>query len=96
MNRVSRRQVLKCAAGVAGTFGIPYFIPSGVLAADDKPGANERVTVGASGVGNRASPLLDHGPLGGAVLVCEKTSRSATGRSAFATWPTSPAGSAGG
>ncbi len=67
MNRVSRRQVLKCAAGVAGTFGIPYFIPSGVLAADDKPGANERVTVGAIGVGNRASLLLDQLPKDGQI-----------------------------
>ena len=68
MNSVSRRQVLKCAAGVAGAFGIPYLIPSGVLAADGKPGANERVTVGAIGVGNRASLLLDQLPKDGQIV----------------------------
>ena len=68
MNRVSRRQVLKCAAGAAGAFGIPYLIPSGVLAADGKPGANDRVTVGAIGVGGRASLLLDQLPKDGQIV----------------------------
>lgn len=72
MNRVSRRQVLKCAVGVAGAFGVPYLIPSGVLAADGKPGANERVTVGAIGVGGRASLLLDQLPKDGQlVALCD-------------------------
>jgi predicted dehydrogenase len=68
MNKVSRRQVLKCAAGVAGAFGVPYLIPSGVLAADGKPGANERVAVGAIGVGGRASLLLDQLPKDGQIV----------------------------
>jgi hypothetical protein len=64
--------VLKCAAGVAGAFGVPYLIPSGVLAADGKPGANERVTVGAIGVGGRASLLLDQLPTDGQlVALCD-------------------------
>ena len=68
MNQVSRRQLLKSAAGVAGAFGIPYLISSGVLAADGKPGANDRVTVGAIGVGNRASLLLDQLPKDGQIV----------------------------
>jgi hypothetical protein len=49
MKELSRRQLLKAgAAGAAGAMAAPYFIPSGVLAAEDKPGANERITVGAT------------------------------------------------
>jgi len=47
---------------------MPYFIPSGVLAAEGRPGANERVTVGAIGVGNRASLLLDQLPQDGQIV----------------------------
>ena len=41
---------------------VPYFIPSGVLADENKPGANERIGVGAIGVGGRASLLLNQLP----------------------------------
>ena len=68
MNRVSRRHLLKCAAGVAGAIGVPYLIPSGVLAADGKPGANERIAVGAIGVGGRATLLLDQLPEDGRIV----------------------------
>ncbi len=55
MRKMSRRQLLKSAAtGAVGAIAVPYFVPSGVLAADGRPGANDRVTVGAIGVGNRA------------------------------------------
>jgi predicted dehydrogenase len=61
--RFSRRRLLKfAAAGTAGALAVPYFIPSGVLAAGGKPGANERVAVGAIGVGFRASLLLSQLP----------------------------------
>jgi predicted dehydrogenase len=61
--RVSRRHVLKlAAASAAGAFAAPYFIPSGVLAAAEKPGANERITIGAIGVGGRATLLLEQLP----------------------------------
>ncbi len=64
-NRLPRRDFLKlAAAGAAGAYAVPYFIPSGVLAADGKPGANERVTVGAIGVGGRATLLLNQLPEG--------------------------------
>ena len=63
MNRLSRRQLLKIgAAGTAGAMATPYFIPSSVLAADDKPGANDRITIGAIGVGRRATLLLEQLP----------------------------------
>ncbi len=63
MSRLSRRGLLKCAAaGVAGAAAIPDLVPFGILAADGKPGANQRIRVGAIGVGNRASLLLDQLP----------------------------------
>ena len=69
MNRLSRRQVLKLGvAGAAGAMATPYFIPSGVLAADGKPGANERIGVGAIGIGYRASMLLNQLPDGGRII----------------------------
>jgi predicted dehydrogenase len=56
VKRLSRRQLLKC--GVAGAIAVPYLLPSGVLATQDKPGANERITVGIIGVGRRARQLI--------------------------------------
>ena len=52
--RVSRRMVLQRGVRV-GLVGVtaPYFIPSGVLAAPGRPGANDRVGVGYIGVGRR-------------------------------------------
>jgi predicted dehydrogenase len=60
--RVSRRQWLKVGATAAAAFAVPTLIPRGVLAADGVPGANDRVAVGAIGVGRRASLLLDQLP----------------------------------
>ncbi|MBN1343525.1 MAG: Gfo/Idh/MocA family oxidoreductase [Phycisphaerae bacterium] len=51
--KVSRRDVLKVGAGVAA----PYLIPSGVLAAPGKPGANDRIGIGYIAVGRRAGGL---------------------------------------
>lgn len=63
MTRLSRRQLLRYGiAGATGAVAAPYFVPSGVLAADGMPGANERITVGAIGVGGRASLLLNQLP----------------------------------
>ncbi|MCE5267113.1 MAG: Gfo/Idh/MocA family oxidoreductase [Planctomycetaceae bacterium] len=63
MIRMSRREMLKhAAAGAAGAMAVPYLVPASALAADDKPGANERIRVGAIGVGGRASLLLDQLP----------------------------------
>lgn len=68
MSKLSRRQLLKSAAGMAGAISLPYLIPTGVLAADGKPGANERVNIGAIGVGGRASLLLDQLPKDGRIV----------------------------
>ena len=46
----------------AAAIGAPLFVPRHVLAAPGKPGANDRITVGAIGVGGRASLLLEQLP----------------------------------
>ena len=73
MSKSSRRQLLKFgAAGAAGAMAAPYFIPFGVLAAGGKPGANGRVTIGAIGVGGRATLLLQQLPEDGQlVALCD-------------------------
>lgn len=58
-SKLNRRRFLKngialAAAGVT----TPYVIPSGVLAAQDKPGANDRIGIGMIGCGRRAHQLL--------------------------------------
>lgn len=57
--RVSRRQFLRkgvtlTAAGVAA----PYIIPSGVLAAPGRPGANDRIGIAGIGIGRQGSGLV--------------------------------------
>ena len=69
MNRFSRRQLLKIgAASAAGTLAVPYFIPSGILAADGKPGPNEQIGVGIIGVGKRGTFLFENMPATGRVV----------------------------
>lgn len=59
----SRRGFLRTAASSAvAAVAAPLVIPRHVLAAPGKPGANDRVTVGAIGVGGRASLLLQQLP----------------------------------
>ncbi len=59
----SRRKFLRGAASaVAGAFGAPLIIPRSALAAPGQPGANDRITVGAIGVGGRATLLLGQLP----------------------------------
>ena len=63
MRSLSRRQWLQqAAAATAAGVALPYFVPRGVLAAEGKPGANDRVTIGAIGVGGRATLLLNQLP----------------------------------
>jgi predicted dehydrogenase len=50
--KLSRRRFL---GGTAAAFGIPYVIPSGVLAAPGRPGANDRIVIGHIGVGGMGS-----------------------------------------
>jgi predicted dehydrogenase len=57
--RISRRQFLGGAlAGVGAVLTMPEIIPSGVLAANGAPGANEKIGVGFIGIGRQASDLL--------------------------------------
>lgn len=62
-----RRQFLKSAlttgaSFAAGAFAAPLFVPGRALSATGKPKANERITVGAIGVGGRATTLLEELP----------------------------------
>jgi predicted dehydrogenase len=57
--KFSRRRFLKRGAALASAgAAVPYFIPSGVLAAKGKQGANDRVHVGHIGCGRRAGQLV--------------------------------------
>ena len=53
--QIPRRDFLRTASAA---LSIPYFIPSGVLAAPGKPGANDRITLGHIGVGGMGSGHL--------------------------------------
>lgn len=59
---ISRRRFLGLATACASAAGVPYFVPAGVFAAPNRPGANERLTVGFIGVGGRARLLIDQLP----------------------------------
>ncbi|TKJ35741.1 MAG: hypothetical protein CEE38_14135 [Planctomycetes bacterium B3_Pla] len=54
--QLNRRQFLATAGAAAAS--VPYLIPSGVLAARGRPGANERITTAHIGVGGRGGGLL--------------------------------------
>ena len=66
MSRLSRRQLLQC--GAAAAVAAPWFIPSGILAANGQPGPNDRIGVGGIGVGGRARMLLDQLPKDGRLV----------------------------
>ncbi len=56
---LTRRQFLHRGAALAAAgVAMPYFIPSGVLAANGQPGANDRIGVGFIGIGRQASGNL--------------------------------------
>jgi predicted dehydrogenase len=56
---VSRRQFLSrgALAGAAG-IAIPYLLPSAVLAAEGRPGANDRIGIAGVGIGRQGSGVL--------------------------------------
>lgn len=57
--RLSRRQFLQRAAGSVLASGLaPRFLPGGVLAAEGRPGANDRIGIGFIGIGRQGSALL--------------------------------------
>ncbi len=56
--RLTRRQLLrKGATTAAAGFAAPYFVPSHVLAAPGRPGANDKIGLGFIAVGRRAGGL---------------------------------------
>jgi predicted dehydrogenase len=55
-----RRDFLRRGTAAAAAFSIPYYVPSRVLAAPDRPGANDRFRVGFIGAGGRARQLMTH------------------------------------
>jgi len=61
-HRLSRRQLLRDASLAAAGLALPYLLPRSALAAPGKPGANDRVTVGVIGVGNRSRLLINQLP----------------------------------
>jgi len=71
--RLTRRTVLKRGAAASAAVAVPYFVPSGVLAAPGRLGANDRIILGFIGVGGRARQLMDHVPPDGAriVAICD-------------------------
>ena len=55
---IKRRDFL---AGATAAFAMPYIIPSRVLAAAGRPGANDRITLGFIGVGGMGGGHLGRG-----------------------------------
>jgi len=62
--RTDRREFLRQAGGglAVGAMGFPLVLPRSALSAPGKPGPNDRITIGAIGVGGRASLLLQQLP----------------------------------
>jgi hypothetical protein len=62
-NKLNRREFLAAAGAVPlgipfGTVSMPYLIPSGVLAAPRRIGANEKITMAHIGVGGMGGVLM--------------------------------------
>ncbi|NLE39002.1 MAG: Gfo/Idh/MocA family oxidoreductase, partial [Pirellulaceae bacterium] len=56
---MSRRQVLqRGVAAAVGAMALPQLVPGSVLAQQDRPGANDRIRIGAIGVGRQGTGLL--------------------------------------
>ena len=89
-NRPTRRQFLATTAATASALAVPTIIPRTALAAPGRPGANDRVTVGAIGVGGRAALLLQQLPEGGQIVAladCNLPRAEAFKAKAKADWP---------
>jgi predicted dehydrogenase len=56
--RSRRRFLRRGAALIAGGMAAPYVIPAGVLGANDRPGANERIGIGWVGTGRRSHQMI--------------------------------------
>ncbi len=76
--QVSRRRfVTHSFALAAGGIAAPTIIPSGVLAAPGRPGANDRIGVGYIGAGRRANQLMGLPPEGRIVAAADFDMRRA-------------------
>lgn len=72
-SQTNRRGFLKQGSSLAAA-GItaPYFVPSTVLAAPGRPGANDRINIGVIGTGNRARMLMNQTPEPGRIVaICD-------------------------
>ena len=56
--RQSRRQFFRRALAGAAGVAAPYLVPAGVLAAGERPGANDRIGIGGIGVGRQGSGVV--------------------------------------
>jgi len=86
-SRFSRREMMrKTAIGLS----LPLFVPRSVLGRPGHPGANERVAVGAIGVGGRATLLLNQLPEDGRIVAlcdCNLPRAEAYKANAKGDWP---------
>jgi len=78
-NAVSRRAFLQRAgAATGGLLTLPYFVPASALGADGSVPPSERIVLGAIGIGNRGSYVLDcfvHEPGVQFVAICDVKER---------------------
>lgn len=69
---VTRREMNRLLAAGAGAFLVPTLIRRSALAEGNRPGANDRITVGVIGTGNRSRLLIEQLPEQGQILaVCD-------------------------
>ncbi len=90
--RPNRRKFLSTTTKTlaAATLGAPLIIPRSALAAPGRPGANDRIRVGAIGVGGRAKLLLEQLPEGAEIVAlsdCNVPRAEAFKQSAGGNWP---------
>ena len=55
---ITRRNFLKGAATASAAVATAYLVPSGVLAAPGRPGANDRIGIGGIGVGRQGGAVV--------------------------------------
>lgn len=92
-SRIRRREFLRRAGVAASVLGMPTLISRSALASAGRPGANDRVTVGAIGVGGRATLLLQQLPEGGQIVAlsdCNPPRAEAFKAQAGGDWPVYP------
>ncbi len=85
--KFSRREMIRTTAiGLS----LPLFIPRSVLGGSGQPGANDRIGIGAIGVGGRASLLLNQLPADGRIVAlsdCNLPRAEAFKATKQADWP---------